>query len=198
MAISYPLTLPTSPGNRSIQWMPRSIVSMTQSIETGQQQVQPRVGQWWEPTIELPPMLDADAGVWCATFLALNGREGTFYLGDSVRKAPRGNISGTVTVGSGAVANTTTLPLSGGSGAFAVGDWLQVGTGSSSRLHRVIKVNSGSVDVFPRLRSAYANGTAITYNNPVGVFRLQEMPGWAYDERKVAQGLTFSALEVLT
>lgn len=197
MAISYPLTPPASPGYRSRELQGMTRVGMVQSPFTGQQQVQPWQAQWLQFTFSLPVMTDAQAGAWTAFFMALNGREGTFYLGDSVRKVPRGTIAGTVTVGAGAVANATTLPLSGGTGAFAVGDWLQVFATTSARLHRVVQVNAGSVDVFPRLRSAYANGSAITYANPVGRFRLTELPEEAFDAAKLCDGLTFTAQEAL-
>jgi hypothetical protein len=198
MAISFPLTPPATPGPKSIQWTPRTIVGMNASPFTGQQQVFAWPGQWFEAMITLPAMADAAAGVWQAFFLALNGREGTFYLGDSVRKTRLGAVTGTLTVGASAVANTTTLPISGATGSFAVGDWLQVGTTSSSRLHRVVQVNSSSsVDVFPRLRSAYASGTAINVASPVGLFRLVGPVPWAYDAQKICDGLTFSAMEVM-
>lgn len=190
--------MPTAPGFRSIQWAPNHAVGMTVSPDTGSQQVISRQGQWLECTVTLPAMTDATAGEWCAFFLSLNSREGTFYLGDSVRKTRLGAVTGTLTVSTGAVANTTTLPIAGATGSFALGDWLQVGTGSSSRLHRVIKVvSSSSVDVFPRLRTAYANGTAIDVTSPQGLFRLQGPVPWGYDERKIAEGITFAAVEVV-
>jgi hypothetical protein len=198
MAITFPLSAPATPGFRAIQWTPRTVVGMAQSPFTGAQQTYAHPGQWWEVSVTLPPMTDAQAGAWCGFFLALNGREGTFYLGDTIRKTRLGAVTGTLTVGSGAVANTTTLPIAGATGSFAVGDWIQVGTTSTSRLHRVTQVNSSSsVDVFPRLRSAYTNGTAITYASPKGLFRLQGAVPWAYDARKICDGLTFSAVEVV-
>ncbi len=124
-------------------------------------------------------------------------------MGDSVRKLPRGTMAGAWTVGASAVANTTTLPLTGGTGLAAVGDWIQVfASGATARLHRVLQVNlSGgnmiSVDVFPRLRSAYANGTAITYSSAKGVFRLASIPPEAFDPAKVCNGLSFTAVEAL-
>jgi hypothetical protein len=140
-------------------------------------------------------MKDAAAGAWAAFFMSCNGMAGTFYLGDSIRKTPSGNIAGTVLVDAGAAALSTTLPIKGGTGAFAVGDWLQVGSSSSSRLHRVLKVNAGSVDVFPSLRVAYAEDTAITYTNPKGVFRLKAIPPWAFDSRKIERGMEFQFRE---
>lgn len=199
MAITFPLTLPAAPGFRSIEWAPRSIVGLNASPFTGQTQTYEWPGQWWEAAVTLPPMKDAQAGAWQAFFLALNGRAGSFLLGDSIRKTRLGTVTGTLTVGAGAVANSTTLPIAGATGTFATGDWLQVATGLSSRLHRVTQVNSSaSVDVFPRLRSAYANGTAINVASPQGLFRLAALPGWAYDERRICAGLSFNATEVLS
>lgn len=198
MSITYPLTFPTHTGLRSLQIEPRTVVGVNMSQFTGDRQVQPWPGQWLVFSVELPPMKQADAALWAAFFMSLNGPEGTFLLGPSVRKTSAGTIAGTVTVGAGATANSTTLPLSGGTGAFAVGDWLQVGTAAASRLHRVLKVNAGSVDVFPRLRTAYANGTAITYSSPKGLFSLVSgIPGEAYDSRKICKGINFTAIEVV-
>lgn len=199
MAISFPLTPPATPGNRSIVWTPRTIVGRTVSPFTGQQQVFAFPGQWWEVTVTLPMMRDADAGAWHAFMLSLNGAEGTFYLGDSVRKTALGNVTGTLTVGGGAVANSTTLPIAGATGTFAVGDWLSVNFGSlAPRLHRVIKViDATSVDVFPRLRAAYTAGSSINYSSPVGRFRLMAPSSWSYDERKLCDGFSFSAVEAL-
>jgi hypothetical protein len=66
------------------------------------------------------------------------------------------------------------------------------------RLHSVLQVNVGSVDVFPVLRSAYASGTAITYNNTKGVFCLTARVPMRWDARKIAEGVSFTAMEVLT
>jgi hypothetical protein len=197
MAITFPLSLPGTPGNRSIQWLDQGAVGVASSPYTGEQQTTRWPHQSWAVQVTLPAMKEADTGPWIAFFLALNGPEGSFYLGDSARKTPRGTISGTVTVGAGAVANSTTLPISGGAGSFALSDWLQVSSGTTTRLHRVMQVNSGSLDVFPRLRSAYANGTAITYNNAKGIFKLAARVPWMFDERKIAAGVTFSAFESL-
>jgi hypothetical protein len=199
MAISYPLTLPTTPGFSSIDWAAKTVVGINVSPFTGQQQTYVWPGQWWECTATLPPMSDLTSGAWHAFFLSLNGMEGSFMLGDSIRKTPLGSVTGTLTVGSGAVANTTTLPISGATGTFAVGDWIQVGSTSTARLHKVTQVNSSiSVDVFPRLRSAYASGTAITTNNAKGVFRLSTIPNFTFDSSRIINGVTLNAIEVLT
>lgn len=195
MAISYPLTPPAALKVASISITPKTVVASATSPFTLQQQVYVHPGQRWQAEVHLPPMKRANAEDVIAFLLALNGPQGTFYLGDSANRLARGTIAGTVTVGASAVANSTTLPISGGTGAFALGDWLQVGTTTAAKLHKVIKVNAGSVDVFPRLRSAYASGTAITYSSPVGLFRLPstEMP-WTIDESKIYH-IGFAAVE---
>lgn len=197
MSISYPLSLPIHTGFRSTELDPQTVVGISASQYTGEQQVYPWPGQWWIFNVELPPMSQANAAIWAAFFLALNSYEGTFYLGPSIRKVTGGTKAGAVTVDTGAVANSTTLPITGGTGDFALGDWLQVGTTTASRLHRVTKVNAGSVDVFPRLRSAYAGGTAIIYTNPKGLFRMNGIPREAYDSRKICPGMSFIAFESL-
>lgn len=169
MAITYPLSIPSTPGVRDVQWDPVTVVGVAGSPNTGQIQTYVWPGQWWRGSFSLPPMKDPNAGIWEAFLLALNGQEGSFYFGDPVRKTPRGTVAGSVQVGAGAVANSTTLPLQGGTGSFAVGDYLTVLT----KLHRVTQVNSSvSVDVWPRLRSAYAQTSPVTFTNPVGKFKL--------------------------
>jgi hypothetical protein len=198
MAITYPLALPAAPKFRVQEFAPRSAVGITVNEFTFQQRVTRWPGQVLVFNVELPPMKQAVAAVWAAWFLALNGTEGTFYLGPQVRTTTGGNKAGAVTVNTGATANSTTLPITGGTGDFAVGDWLQVGATTAARLHRVAQVNSGSVDVWPRLRSAYANGTTVIYTNPVGIFRLLGLPVEAYEPGRLARGMGFSAMEVLT
>lgn len=197
MSLTFPISLP-SQGFAAIEWLDCGAVGIQRSPYTAEQQIYDWPGQWWEVRVTYPPMRDGTAlGEILAFLRSLNGPSGTFYLGDSIRRTPRGSIAGTVTVGSGATANSTTLPLSGGTGSFAVGDWLQIDANSAARLHQVVKVNAGSVDVFPRLRSAHANGTSITYNSPKGVFRLVERSRIPFDSRRVAHGITFAAREAL-
>lgn len=377
MAITYPLSLPTVTGFRSTELMPETVVGFNRSPFTGAQQIYPWSAQWLQFMIELPPMRETSAAIWSAFFMSLNGPEGAFYLGPSIRKTPTNAISQLEQVGSGAVANSTTLPITGINFRFTKGDWLSVGSvnhltyseqfdhanwtksgatisadsdtapdgattadrivensatsthrisqavanvqgrftfslfakrgtstrrmsikvenattgtcaeavfnlstssiqsviegsaeiiaapsswdricvsgeselpgvtvtiamtdasGSASylgngtsylimwgaqlnlgpapmgylvttsaavvqspRLHRVVQVNSAtSVDVFPRLRSAYAAGTPISTRSPVGLFRCAGMVSEGYDSRQICQGMQFTAFEDIT
>ena len=195
MAISYPLSVPSALKIAKIRFTPRTVVGMSQAANTGQQQVQEHQGQWWELEITTPPLSRATGAGIFGFLAALNGRLGTFQIGDSVGVYPTGTIAGTVQVGAGAALGSTTLPLQGGSGLFAVGDWLQV----STSLYMVTQVNSGAgtVDVFPRLRAAYAQTTAVTYVNALGTFRLVDSVPFEADERRIYAGLSISAIEVV-
>lgn len=203
MAITYPLSPPSSPGYVARDYAPQTRVGIHASPYTLAQQVYAWPGQANVFEFELPPMTDAEAGEWVAFFLALNGPEGTMLLVDPVRVNPRGNVGGTWTVGSGAVANTTTLPLAGGTGIAAKGDWIEVQASTTApRLHRVTNVSLSagimiSVDVFPRLRAAYSSGVTVSFTAARGLFRLAELPNEAFDRDSLARGIAFRAVEAL-
>lgn len=139
--------------------------------------------------VDCPPMTRADAETVIGFLLA--AQRGTFYFQDYANPTNRGGVTGTLTV-STATANTTTLGFSGATGSFAVGDWLQI----STSLYKVVQVNSSSsVEVFPVLRSSYTAGTAITYSNAKGVFRLSEpLTNWSIDNAKI-YGVSFGIVE---
>lgn len=134
-------------------------------------------------------MTRADAEEVIGFLLAV--QRGTFYFQDYANPTARGAVTGTLTVAS-ATANTSTLGISGATGTFAVGDWLQIGT---SLYKVVIATSSTSVEVFPVLRSSYTAGTSITYSNAKGVFRLSEpLTNWSIDLAKI-YGVTFGIVE---
>ena len=134
-------------------------------------------------------MVRADAEAVIGFLLSV--QRGTFYFQDYANPTTRGTVTGTLTVASG-TANTTTLGISGATGTFAVGDWLQI----STSLYKVIVVNSStSVEVFPALRSTYAAGTSIVYSNAKGIFRLSEpLTNWSIDLAKI-YGVAFGIVE---
>lgn len=202
MPISFPLSPPSAPGYQAREFIPATSVGLAESPFTFNQQVYAWPGQRLAFTLELPPMDDDEAGEWSAFFLALNGREGTFYLGDPVRTSTKGTAAGAWLTNGTQVANGTTITISGGTGVAAKGDWLQFSSGTTSRLHRVTQVNlsSGnmvSVDVFPRLRSAYTASTSVTFLNAKGLFRLSDLPSEAFDRDSLARGVSFTAIEAI-
>lgn len=165
---------------------------MMESPFTFQQQVYAHPGQCWMANVVCPPMVRANAEQVIGFLLALRGKYGTFYLGDSAGRSPRGTIAGSPTCNGTQTARSSTLALTGHTGTFAVGDWLSI----SGYLYKVVQVNgAGNVDVFPSLRVAHPNGTAIVYSSPVGLFRLasSETP-WDIDSMRI-YGVAFGAVE---
>jgi hypothetical protein len=189
MAITYPLTPPAALEASSLSITGISATSRNVSPFTLQTQQYNWPGQGWLGSVECPPMQRAEAEQ-VLSFL-LSAQRGTFYFGDYANPTARGNVTGTLTVSS-ATANTTTLGISGATGTFAVGDWIQI----STSLYKVVQVNSSSsVDLFPVLRASYAGGTAITYSSAKGVFRLAESSTqWSIDLAKF-YSISFSVVE---
>jgi len=189
MAITYPLTPPSPFRVSRLSLSGFSATSRNVSPFTFQIQQYNWSGQAWMGQVECPPMVRADAEAVIGFLLA--AQRGTFYFQDYANTSPRGSVTGTLTVASGS-ANTSTLGISGATGTFAVGDWLQI----STSLYKVVQVNSSSsVDLFPVLRSSYAAGTAITYTNAKGVFRLSEpLTNWSIDNANI-YGVAFGIVE---
>ena len=189
MAISYPLTPPSPFRISKLTLSGMSATSRNVSPFTFQTQQYNWPGQAWMGSVECPPMTRAAAEEVIGFLLA--AQRGTFYFQDYANTSARGNVTGTLTVSS-ATANTSTLGISGATGTFAVGDWLQI----SNSLYKVVQVNSSSsVDLFPVLRSSYTGGTAITYSNAKGVFRLAESrTEWSIELASI-YGITFSIAE---
>ena len=189
MAISYPLTPPAALEASRLSMTGVSATSRNISPFTMQVQQYNWPGQGWLGTVDCPPMTRT-AAEQVVSFL-LMAQRGTFYFQDFANPTARGSVTGTLTVSS-ATANTSTLGISGATGSFAAGDWLQI----STSLYKVVQVNSSSsVDVFPVLRSSYAGGTAITYSNAKGVFRLAESSTqWSIDTAKF-YGVSFNVME---
>lgn len=189
MALTYPLTPPSPFRVSKLTLSGMSATSRNVSPFTFQTQQYNWPGQAWMGSVECPPMARAAAEEIIGFLLA--AQRGTFYFQDYANTSPRGSVTGTLTVSS-ATANTSTLGISGATGTFAVGDWLQIGTS----LYKVIQVNSSSsVDLFPVLRSSYTAGTSITYSNAKGVFRLAESrTEWSIELASI-YGVTFSIAE---
>jgi hypothetical protein len=183
MAITFPLTLPTATGFKSLTVTPESFVAVAESPWTGYQQVQRNQGQRWIADIALPPMERDNAAEWEAFFLSLNGREGTFTMGDPSAAAPRGVGTGTMQV-KGASQSGQMLEIDGATpgvtGILKKNDYVQLGSGLTARLYRqLVDTNSdGSGNVtltlWPRITLANipADNAPVTLLNTVGLFRL--------------------------
>ena len=193
MAISYPLNTPTTIGIESIELRARNAVAVSQSPFTYKQQVVAHQGQTWEASVSIPSVRRDLAADWKAMLVALKGSVGTFLLGDPDYATPRGTVSGTPTLSGTAGDSTVSVTMTG---TLLAGDYIQLGTGSATRLHQVLvdQSGSGNLEIWPDLRSTYS-GETIIYSNPKGIFRLaQSVTSWSIDNASF-YGISFEAIE---
>lgn len=201
--VAYPLSHPTSPGFRSLKARPFSVVAVAVSPFSLSQQAYVWPGQAWAFDLELPPMRRPAAEAWIAWLLSLNGREGTFLLGDPDATVPRGTWAAATVNGAGQTGGQLIVDGMGAGATALAGDYLMLGSGSSARLHKVLAdvVANGSgqatLTIWPKLRSSPADNAPLTLANAKGVFRLtsNEMP-WSTDQASL-YGLSFAAVEAL-
>lgn len=195
MALTYPLSTPTTIGIESIELRAVNAVAVSQSPFTYKQQIVSHGGQKWEASVSIPSVLRDKAAEWKAMLVGLKGQTGTFLLGDPDYDTPQGTVSSCTLTGS-AGDETVTVVMTG---TLKAGDYIQLGAGSSARLHQVLldQDGSGSLEIWPALRADYTNAT-VTFNNPKGVFRLStNLTSWSINNAS-AYGISFEAVEALT
>jgi len=206
MAISYPVTFPASIGVSSINIRAKTVVGVSSSPFTGQQQVYKHQGQWWEAEVSLPPMKREEAEQVVSFLIKMNGQYGTFLMGDFLSTAPRGVGTGTPLVkgasqaGDELVTDGWTLSTTG---ILKAGDWIQLGSASTSTLHKVLDdvTSDGSgnatLNIFPNLRSSPGDNAVITISSPKGRWRLaSNETDYAIDNASI-YGMTFACVEAL-
>lgn len=194
MAITYPLTLPTSIGIANITLYANNAVAISQSPFTFQQQIIQHAGQRWTASVSIPPVRRDLAEPWNAFLLALKGPVGTFLLGDPNAKAPRGTAS-TATLTGTAGSSSPTITMTG---TLLAGDYIQLGSNGTSTLHKVLvdRSGSGNLEIWPKLRSS-VTGATVTLNNTVGRFRLSStQQSFSIDSASI-YGISFDCIEAL-
>ncbi len=178
MAISYPLTIPTTIKPKSAQWRIVTPALVTRSLFTGQQSGQVRQGARWECVVTYPSTrLRGAVEDLLSYFIALDGPIGTLYWYEHNYRTPRGTPTGTPLV-DGASQTGEDIVTDGwgvsSSGVLLPGDWIQVGTELKRVMNSVSSNGSGqaTITVRPRQRVAPSDNAAIVSTNPVGIFRL--------------------------
>jgi hypothetical protein len=142
-----------------------------------------------------------------ATFLLkLSGMFGTFLMGDPINKSPRGVgtgtplVKGAEQVGNELVTDGWTINTPN---ILKAGDWIQLGSGVTSRLHKVLdNVNSdatgtATLTLFPSLRSSPNDNAAIVTNDTVGLWRLSTNDIEYNIQTGQFYGITLACMEAL-
>lgn len=195
MAISYPVNLPDDIGIAQIELKARNAVAISQSPFTFQTQTHSYSGQSWGASVTIPAVRKDLAEPWVAFVLSLNGPAGTFLLGDPNNTSPRGTATAATISGSLGDSSVTVAMT----GTLLAGDYIQLGTGSSSRLHKVLvdQEGDGTLEIWPALRASYVSEAA-TLANAKGVFRLSSGDtSWGINSGSF-YSLGFDCMEVIT
>lgn len=205
MAITYPLTPPSSPAPSGITISMTDVVGASSSPFTGQTQVQLHQGAWWTARVSLPPMSRAGWAPWAAFLGSLRGRYGTFYLPAYTLASPQGSASGTILV-YGASQTGSELTCSGfavsQAGVLKAGDMIQINTGANTELKQILADASSdgsgraTLDIWPPIRTSPSNGSTVVISNPMGLFRLtsNDRP-WSAEPKPIYSGISFTARE---
>lgn len=206
MAISYPISFPTTLGFSSFTLQTRNAVSRHESPYTFSEQVYDWGGQIWEFEGSLPLLNRASAEEYNSFLFKLKGRKGTFTMSIPDAESPRGSNLGTPLVDGGSQTGSS-LNTKGWNtsqnGVLLAGDYIQLGTGSSTRLYKVLDdVNSdGSgeavLEIYPNLRSSPSDEQAIITTNPKGLFRLRNNTNPVSIDVNSFYSISFSGMEAL-
>lgn len=194
MALSYPLATPTSIGIESIEFRAVNAVAVSQSLFTYKQQIISYGGQKWEASVSIPSVHRDKAAQWKAMLVGLKGSTGTFLLGDPDYATPQGTVSSCALTGSAGEDSASVVMT----GTLKAGDYIQLGSGSTAKLHQVLLDQSGdgTLQIWPSLRSTYTSATVV-FNSPKGVFRLSNnVTSWSINNASI-YGISFEAVEAV-
>ena len=199
MAISYPLSLPTVTGIAQIELRAINAVAYSQSPFTFAGQAHAYSGEMWQADISLPPMHRDKAESWISFLMSLRGQYGTFLLNDPAALSPQGTATAATITGSLGDRTVDCTVTSGDT--LKAGDYIQLGSGSTSKLHKVLEDYTGTgsaadLEIWPALRSTVSSASA-DLTSPSGVFRLStNEQAWSINEASF-YGITFGAIEAL-
>jgi hypothetical protein len=206
MAISYPLTLPAINKIRTFTVRSINAVAYSMSPFTFAGQAHAYAGQRWEIDVTTKPLSIREARQWDAWLTSLRGQYGKFLMGDPMGYTPFGNGGGTPLV-AGSDQTGGTLNIDGASTSqtdwLKAGDYIQLGTGEFSTLHKVLLdvdtdgAGAASLELWPHIRTAPSDNSSVIVTNPRGLFRLADStPSWStnYDRTVV---LSFTAMEAV-
>jgi hypothetical protein len=196
------ISVPSSPGFRSIDWNATDIVGVGTNTFTGQQQVQSWQSGFLSGTVTLPAMTRQQARTWISFLLQAQGSYNVFQIGDKFCVNPLGSALGSpVTLGfgqSGYTLNTNGWDASA-QGVLLAGDYVQLGY----RLYRCLDdvnadgTGNASFSIWPQIRETVPSGTPLITTNTKGLFRLaSNQRSWNESYIRTV-GLSFHIIEAL-
>lgn len=208
---TFPLASPESYGVGTVAWEARSNDSYARNPWSLDLVKQIFDGRMWQGTLTIVPQKATQGralSAWLTALRRAGTNAGTFLLGDPSASQPLGSAKDTpgtpVVSGAGQTGealNVSGLPLSA-TGYLLAGDYIQIGTGASSRLKKVLdQVDSdagglATINVWPPIRTAPADASAIVVSNPQGVF-VSPSGSSRWQVRNGIYGVTIDVAEVV-
>lgn len=206
MAITYPVTMPTSPAP-TVSTFGAAFNNVTHLSLNNTRQVIRRPGDLMIYEFDLPPMLRAQAAPWQAFGMSLKGTFGTFYAKDPDASTALGAATGSWLVkGASQVGDVLIVdgaPISTAD-VFKAGDWFSV----NDRMHMVLAdaasdgAGEATLDIAPGIPAgaAPADNTAISYGAAGllrGIFRMvDDSVTWRADHLS-RYGMKFRAVQAV-
>ena len=182
MTITYPLSLPTNATPNQVTVDMQYVVAANASIFTREAQAYKHQGEQWVMEFSLPQLTRAEAMEWIAFRNKLRGSYGTFLMGDPSGRLPRGATGGSPLVaGAGQVGYELDIDgcTADVTGWLLKGDYFQLGTGLTARLHQLVDDadtdGSGATTLHfvPAIITAPADNAALVVTAAKGLFRLE-------------------------
>lgn len=160
------------------------------------------LGERWASKLELPPEVDAVIGAAREAYWdRLKGTMHQIAMPHMRLLVPQGTMRGTPTLAAGVaqLANTATLAGCGAGATLRAGDMLGIGGQLVRVMADAVANGSGQMDIEfqPRARTAWASGSAVTWNAPTANFALKSADGvptvWAPG---MVDGISIELIEV--
>ncbi len=208
MSLVYPIALPLELFSTT-QWLTDTATSVSTSQFTfaGQKQVFP--GTRWKADVGFPTLNVEDAAPLAGFVAALNGKEGSFLLGNPAKPSPAGAASEVASspVVDGADQTGNQLLIKNAPASIAnwlvLGDLFQIGPSSRARLHIITQsasttpTGTATLCIWPNLKRPTLDGDPISYTSPHGLFALDtNRPGWDVSA-PFRYGIRFPAIEAI-
>lgn len=197
-----PVTLPLTPHPLAVRERLVTNAIELSSPFGGVTQRVARLGDRYAFEVTLPPMRFADALTWRAAFARCRTDTAVLRVRQPGLTLPGGITTGLVN-GNGQAGSTLALRgLPNSAGTIPAGAYLSLAVGASRRLHMVtvaaIVGGTGTVtlNIAPALRESPIDGLTVQLSAPEveGWLDMRALE-WAFAERPVVDGLTFSLTE---
>ncbi len=206
MSVPSLITVPDSCPESIVMTMTH-VVGRTSSPFTLEEQSFKWPGEQWAIDFNLPPQITREvASQWIAFGLKVKGSFNNFLMGDPSAKIPMGIATGTPQVDGNNQTGDALLTKGwtpSTQNILKAGDYIQLGSGLTSRLHMILDDVSSEpgggalLSISPTLRYSPTNNATITVINPRGVFRMVDNAfSWNVVPAKIYR-MSFRAQEVL-